>query len=989
MATNRYVFPGVIPGDGSYDGPKYTTIGAAITDASGGDTIIVAAGTYAENVVVTKELIINGAQKDIASHISGTVRSGAESIVTGHPTNGGNCFTIRANNVSINGFKCVLPAQTAVIRDAFNVQAPLSETAGVTVTRSNITIKNNIIISNAISGQRQSLVLGEGPDSSKTSMAGRVELSNLTFTYNYINFSSVTNASARGIIFNNFYAQCTNTNVEISNNYIKHSTSTSTALGSLYGFAPTRPIYYNSLKIQNNTITAPNAVGISGIFDMDTNSIISENIITATGGISVNFREENGSIINNTITLANNNGFGIRISNGQFSNVLRPAKAIITGNIINNAYGLRYITISDKTNYSISDITSNTFSTGRAIAEGPSAPITQNGTATTATATSLTMYARITDAINAANTGTAVEVSAGTFNENVLVNKSLTLKGAGESTIIQGTIASHSVAIQGASNVTLENFKVRPTANPDLSGNFMLHVYSSPQAENITLHGLIFDGSVAGMPTIRGVSLNHAKNVLIEDCDLPATQNYSLGVGGVDGLVVKNSTLRASGWGTVGIFPSDAQPTASVKSIDLSQGNTFVNGTGVGPATSGIIQIQPTAAVPITYGFSGAVNVILPAAFVNAYMIDLMPGLTWSTLTNNREVMRTAAVISALRANSSLASIYASNLLTAETLYEDASYNLVLAASKAIVTENKIINFGAESAIPATKSSQYAIKFGEQIRVYDLSSAAVPRSLYPSQVVYLMPDSVSAGVPVLPKDVTAIPVNEYYIELPIESAQGVRALQWFVSHPNDLSFLGVAGISAQGVIDTQSVSSTSLDITNLVQLNGANNVSAILVNQGGTIVGNISGLESTQAAPVSIINQLINVPPTGEIVEINVENQNPIKIVEPSSAAVTLSVLDTYNTSASITIPPGAGQVAVQVLSPGEFSISRKVDNIPENDISITFEGLTYIIDDNGRIRTTVGNEVVFLENTVVNGRFTIQQPLLRVPLFQVPVQPN
>jgi len=99
----------------------YITIQAAISAASPGATIFVAAGTYGENIIVDKSVSIKGA--------------GAENtIVEGF--NGNTAFTIYADNVSISGF---------TIMGANNVWKN-----GILVSEAdNVSIINNIIEYNA------------------------------------------------------------------------------------------------------------------------------------------------------------------------------------------------------------------------------------------------------------------------------------------------------------------------------------------------------------------------------------------------------------------------------------------------------------------------------------------------------------------------------------------------------------------------------------------------------------------------------------------------------------------------------------------------------------------------------------------------------------------------------------------------------------------------------------------------------------------------
>ena len=63
-------------------GQTYSTIQAAVTAATAGDTIQVAAGTYTEQILVAKDVTINGANAGIAAGNKPGTR-GAETIVDG------------------------------------------------------------------------------------------------------------------------------------------------------------------------------------------------------------------------------------------------------------------------------------------------------------------------------------------------------------------------------------------------------------------------------------------------------------------------------------------------------------------------------------------------------------------------------------------------------------------------------------------------------------------------------------------------------------------------------------------------------------------------------------------------------------------------------------------------------------------------------------------------------------------------------------------
>jgi len=102
----------------------YATIQAAV-NALGCSTINVAPGTYPEDVVIARSLVLNGARAGVDAR----TRSGTESTINGVGPN----ITITADNVTVDGFTLVGPVSQGTA--AINMPGP----------NSGETIRNNII----------------------------------------------------------------------------------------------------------------------------------------------------------------------------------------------------------------------------------------------------------------------------------------------------------------------------------------------------------------------------------------------------------------------------------------------------------------------------------------------------------------------------------------------------------------------------------------------------------------------------------------------------------------------------------------------------------------------------------------------------------------------------------------------------------------------------------------------------------------------------
>ncbi len=112
-------------------------------------------------------------------------------------------------------------------------------------------------------------------------------------------------------------------------------------------------------------------------------------------------------------------------------------------------------------------------------------------------------YATINAAIAAANPGDTILIAPGTYNENVVVNKSVTLQGTGPGVVIEGTFTEDNGNFAGPLSTWLQ------TA-PGYSGASGTGI--SVSADNVTLKNLTVDDFLTGVdvsgPSVSGLTLD-------------------------------------------------------------------------------------------------------------------------------------------------------------------------------------------------------------------------------------------------------------------------------------------------------------------------------------------------------------------------------------------------------------------------------------------------------------------------------------------------
>ncbi|HRP89255.1 MAG TPA: right-handed parallel beta-helix repeat-containing protein [Edaphocola sp.] len=264
----------------------YTTIQGAINVASTGDVINVCAGTYNEQVVVNKELTINGAKAGVDPRPSNAttrvIDDASESIITG--TKGQTLIKISAKNVTINGFEI---KQTGSSGGAHAINTTSNYT--------NISLLNNIIY-NTGTGNAMRLYGGD----------------NFLIQQNYLK-----DISGEGIVLRNGNNQITPaTNQKIKDNEIVNVNGVAGGAVVVYGekdleisgniinakyqgisIGATGPAYYdmNNINVHHNTIYSEllNAGGVTKfavlINGLGTGVNIHNNIIGQSGSATTTY----------------------------------------------------------------------------------------------------------------------------------------------------------------------------------------------------------------------------------------------------------------------------------------------------------------------------------------------------------------------------------------------------------------------------------------------------------------------------------------------------------------------------------------------------------------------------------------------------------------------------------------------------------------------------------------------------------------------------
>ncbi len=578
---------------------KIDVIQNSVKYAETGNIINLQAGTYTQRVVIDKSLTLQGVTNDKTLYIING---------TGLAPNGSGAGA--QSGVVINSGITNTTIQNLTVQNFTGASG--NDDAGIygILSNDNLTITNVALLNN--------------PTASGFYANGPVNSVSIT------NSMAVNNGGgARGIVIWNGLK----TNITITGNMVTNNSCCGIELSD--GNASGVNISSNTIDI--GTGGGDNAIGVVGLNSSVGVNTINSNIITGGGRFGIEIKNPAGGVtVNaNTVNLSSQNsdvrdraGIAILRRGVTAGNVDVPNGVTITANMVtgyqqtstSEGFGI----VVEGTNHTVTGNTVSGCDVGILQQQNPSGypgdadqtnvgdlffgrgnspqtcgnlisgnnfsgngldqrtqPSTITSLSTVINNTTGVTYCSIQAAVNAASPGNTITASAGTYTENVTVNKALTIRGANFGIAGCGTRNSESIVqgefILAANGITIDGFgmtgpgaRIRSSGSLSTESNITIqnnNIYSTTALQPI-LHGF---GSGGGVGSSGWVI--HQNRIT----DIQATNATAIAVFNISNISITNNCIAhtsASFLGRRGIN-SDGLQTANISNntIDMGDGS--------------------------------------------------------------------------------------------------------------------------------------------------------------------------------------------------------------------------------------------------------------------------------------------------------------------------------------------------------------------------------------------------------------------------------
>jgi parallel beta-helix repeat protein len=259
-------------------------------------------------------------------------------------------------------------------------------------------------------------------------------------------------------------------------------------------------------------------------------------------------------------------------------------------------------------------------------------------------------YTTIQEAINAANDGDTVNVAAGTYYENLIVNKSITLQGAGrDATIINGQYINTTIAIQRP-NVVVTGFEVSygknesirivsPATNCQIYNNKITFGFERGVAIFSSTYDQIYDNIVHDIGfsypgSHGGIESLNSNNIDVYGNTVYSCSTWGIGTNNAHSIKIYNNTIYSTIGGILLEFGSHNEQIYNnyIYNVNNSPAINLLNSANNNSISNNIIQ---GCDQPINLGLGAHDNLLSNNALQNGNIAFRLNSTYANTIVSN------------------------------------------------------------------------------------------------------------------------------------------------------------------------------------------------------------------------------------------------------------------------------------------------------------------------------------------------------------------